>query len=299
MFTRFVAAGLFALPAMADSSIAVFGIAATDVPEEAARAFTDELRARFAAGGYALAPPKELVEVALVFCEGAHTPACLARAGKSIGAGKVVAGTLKGGRPASLYIEMIDVERGQAERGVKDHSVGEVTQDAMRALAVWVYGELSGEPVAAPAPPRDTPPVLAAAAPVAGPATVRVRHVNELGASYRMVGASYEMDGRPVFTAVDEDGLPGGGTFVVLDAALPPGPHVLTGLEVYRGESTLLPYLREYRLTVRPAYRFTVEPAEGTTVDVVSCPSGGILAAWEDRVRTSVRTGAGRQLAAK
>jgi hypothetical protein len=139
--------------------------------------------------------------------------------------------------------------------------------------------------------------VLAAKVPAAG--TVRVRHVNELGASYRMVGANYELDGRPVYTAVDEGGLPGGGALVVIEAPLSPGPHVLTGLEVYRGESTLLPDLREYRLTVRPAYRFTVGPEAGTTVDVVSYPSGGILTAWEDRVRTSVRMDAGSQVAAK
>src|SRR5258706_7542148 len=81
--------------ARAEPSVAVLGIEPVDVPDASAVQLTDALRQRAAAtGGVRLVQGKDLVEMKMIFgCDG-ETPACMAQAGKSLGADKLLYGTL-------------------------------------------------------------------------------------------------------------------------------------------------------------------------------------------------------------
>src|SRR5437764_831142 len=75
----------------ADVSVAVLGLEPVDVPEPLAQQLTDALRQRAAStGGVRMVQGKDLIEVKMVFgCDG-ELPACMAQAGKTLGAEKLL-----------------------------------------------------------------------------------------------------------------------------------------------------------------------------------------------------------------
>ena len=78
--------------------MAVLGLESIDVPEPLAQQLTDALRQRAAAtAGVRLVQGKDLIEIKMVFgCDG-ELPACMAQAGKALGADKLLYGTVKKG----------------------------------------------------------------------------------------------------------------------------------------------------------------------------------------------------------
>lgn len=108
----------------ADPSIAVLGLEAVEVPENLAGALTDALRQRAAAtAGVRVLPAKDLIEIKMVFGCDENAPSCMAQAGKSLNADKLLYGTLRKGKGRdgiSVALKLLDVKLGTVERQVSD-----------------------------------------------------------------------------------------------------------------------------------------------------------------------------------
>ena len=119
--------GAVAAQAEERPSLAVLGVEPTDVPEALAQQLTDALRQR-AAGtqGIRVVPGKDLIEIKMVFGCDAGQPACIAGAGKSLGADKLIYGQLRkaaGSQGAShvvVALKLLDVKSATVERFVND-----------------------------------------------------------------------------------------------------------------------------------------------------------------------------------
>jgi hypothetical protein len=101
-----------------DTPTAVLGLEALEgTPENVATEMTDALRQRVAGTkGYQLIQGKDLVEVKLVYSCADEAPACMAQAGKSLGAAKLIFGNVR--RSSSDYLvtlKLLDVSRGVVE----------------------------------------------------------------------------------------------------------------------------------------------------------------------------------------
>jgi hypothetical protein len=104
--------------AEADAATAVLGLEALEgAPDNVASEITDALRQRVASThGYQLVQGKDLVEVKLVFSCPDEGTACMAQAGKSMGATKLIYGNVK--RSAADYqiaFKMLDVDKGTVD----------------------------------------------------------------------------------------------------------------------------------------------------------------------------------------
>ena len=102
----------------ADTATAVLGFEALDgAPDNVATEITDALRQRVATtAGYQLVQGKDLVEVKLVFSCPDEAPACMAQAGKSMGATKLIFGNVKrASLDYQITMKLLDVNRGTVE----------------------------------------------------------------------------------------------------------------------------------------------------------------------------------------
>jgi hypothetical protein len=132
----------------ADPSIAVLGLEAVEVPENLAGALTDALRQRAAAtAGVRVLPAKDLIEIKMVFGCDENAPSCMAQAGRSLSADKLLYGTLRKGKGRdgiSVALKLLDVKLGAIERQVNDEvprrslAPGAVQQMAARYFAQLV-----------------------------------------------------------------------------------------------------------------------------------------------------------------
>jgi PEGA domain len=114
--------------AQADPTVAVLGIEPLDVPEQLGQAVTDALRQRAAATpGIRVVPGKDLVEMKMIFgCDGEQA-SCMAQAGRSLGAEKLLYGTIKkagqgrgAGTNVVVGLKLLDVNTGLIERFVNE-----------------------------------------------------------------------------------------------------------------------------------------------------------------------------------
>jgi hypothetical protein len=125
-----------------DPALAVLGVEAVDVPHDLAQGLTDALRQRAAATqGLRILPAKDLVEMKMVFSCDELAPACMAQAGKSLGADKLLYGTLtkqKKGAHIAVSLRLLDVKTGNIERQVNDTAQKrELGRDSAAAAARW------------------------------------------------------------------------------------------------------------------------------------------------------------------
>ncbi len=142
--TLVVAGGVAASAHAADDSgTVVLGIEAVDTQDNnLASDVTDALKQRVATGkGGPLIPGKDLVEIKLVFSCSDEAPACLAQAGKSLGAAKLIYGTIK--RTSGqivLSLKQVDTTRGTIDgSSVENLSKKNNDPSALRALAgTWL-----------------------------------------------------------------------------------------------------------------------------------------------------------------
>jgi hypothetical protein len=107
-----------------DVSVAVLGLEPVDMPEPLAQQLTDALRQRAATtSGVRVVPGKDLIELKMVFgCDG-ELPACMANAGKVLGADKLLYGTIKKGPSkanVTVTLKLLDVKTAVVERFVND-----------------------------------------------------------------------------------------------------------------------------------------------------------------------------------
>jgi hypothetical protein len=111
--------------AVAEPTIAVLGIEPVDVPEQLSQAVTDALRHQAAnTHGVRLVQGKELVEMKMIFgCDEEQT-SCLAQAGRSLGADKLLYGTLKKAGKSTTNVvaalKLLDVNSGVIEKFVNE-----------------------------------------------------------------------------------------------------------------------------------------------------------------------------------
>lgn len=131
------------------AGIAVLGIEALDAQDNAiANDITEALRQRVTSGklGSAQLQGKDLVELKLIFSCGDEAPACLAQAGKSLGASELLFGNIKrSGGELTLNLKLLDASRGVVE-GSTAESLPKRKLDAaaLRPLAAQWLAKLNG-----------------------------------------------------------------------------------------------------------------------------------------------------------
>jgi hypothetical protein len=181
-------------PALAapDAAVAVLGIEASEgAPDSLATALTDALRQRVSSTkGFRLVPGRDLVEVKLVFSCPDEAPSCMAQAGKSLGAGKLIFGSVK--RSAGEYyvvtLKLLDTNRSIVDAWVAEQiGKAQASGPALRGPVQKWFATLTGQ---------------------GGAGTVRIRG--------DVIGAAVSLDGTPSGTIGTED--------VVL-AGVTPGKH--------------------------------------------------------------------------
>ena len=142
-----VAIGHPTLARAADESLAILGIEAIEVGDAYGTQVTDALRRRAAeTSGVRLVPGKDLIELKMVFgCDG-EAPACLAQAGRSLGADRLIYGTLKkadGGRSVAVLLKLLDVRDLAVVRQVTEIFPRKaLTPAAIQAAAGRWFGQL-------------------------------------------------------------------------------------------------------------------------------------------------------------
>jgi hypothetical protein len=95
-----------------------------------------------------------------------------------------------------------------------------------------------------------------------GGARVLVTQQNHVGPFYRLVGATYAIDGQRVYDQHDASGALGRAPIEVLTTAVAPGTHTLTVVLQYEGEGQVFQYLQGYTFRVRSAHTFTIPDGE-------------------------------------
>jgi hypothetical protein len=132
-----------------DASTAVLGLEALDgAPDNVASELTDALRQRVAlTHGFQLVQGKDLVEVKLVFSCPDESPACMAQAGKSMGATKLIFGNVKrAGTDYQVTLKLLDVNRSAVDASTADTIARRKAEPTVfRSLApVWI-AKLTGK----------------------------------------------------------------------------------------------------------------------------------------------------------
>lgn len=138
-----------AAAAEGDLPTVVLGLEAqAGTPDAVANDVTDALRQRVAATkGHQLLQGKDLVEVKLVFGCPDEAPACMAQAGKSLGAAKLIFGNVRQtGNDYQINLKLMDVGRGTIDSFTSD-TIPKKQADAssLRSLAPRWMAKLSGK----------------------------------------------------------------------------------------------------------------------------------------------------------
>lgn len=116
-------------------TIAVFTFESTPDLETYAQELTTALRMQYEGSNYKLSPPKDLTEMKFVFCAGSERADCLATAGKSFGAHKVIYGNIRpnGNGERIFTVSLLDVGSQTIERTF-EISLPEEVKDAASLL---------------------------------------------------------------------------------------------------------------------------------------------------------------------
>ncbi len=132
-----------------DASTAVLGLEALDgAPDNVAQEITDALRQRVAGThGFQLVQGKDLVEVKLVFSCPDEGSACMAQAGKSMSATKLIFGNVRReGTDYQVSLKLFDVNRAVVE-GTANEAIQrrKAEPTVFRSLAPSWIGKLTGK----------------------------------------------------------------------------------------------------------------------------------------------------------
>lgn len=118
-------------------------------------------------------------------------------------------------------------------------------------------------------------------------ARVVIVHENEMGPSFTPVQVLYYLDGERIYyqddsskVLTDKDSIP------IFDQNLSPGNHVLTVEMVYRGDSKVFSYLKDYDFKLRASHTFFATKGKVTTVRAIGYQKGDIT--WDLRERPSI-----------
>ncbi|MFO0607831.1 MAG: hypothetical protein U0324_32000 [Polyangiales bacterium] len=118
-----------------------------------------------------------------------------------------------------------------------------------------------------------------------GGAQLIIDHQNEMGSTFRLVRASYALDGATVATRTDDNGSLADQTgFSVYNGRVASGEHTLTVSLEYQGNGYgIFSYIRGYTFRSRSVQTFTVPEARALRLVVVGYERGGATVAIEDR----------------
>ena len=118
-------------------------------------------------------------------------------------------------------------------------------------------------------------------------AKVVIFHENEMGPSFTPVQVLYHLDGERIYYQDDSSKvLAEKESIEILDQNLTPGNHVLTVEMVYRGDSAVFAYLKDYDFKLRVSYTFYATKGKVTTVRAIGYQKGDIT--WDLRERPSI-----------
>ncbi len=114
-------------------------------------------------------------------------------------------------------------------------------------------------------------------------ATITFR--NEMGGSFRLVRATFLLDGGPIFNKSDEDGsLAEREVISLYDGPVTPGDHTLSVVLEYRGHGYgIFSYLKGYSFKTRSSRSFSVNEGKSMTLEVVGYEAGGVTTPLEER----------------
>ena len=120
---------------------------------------------------------------------------------------------------------------------------------------------------------------------VVGGGQAVIVHENRMSDSYKLVRVVYALDGAPIFTKADEEGMLGDqDEFEIYNGSIVPGEHTLTVNLEYRGHGYgVFAYLQGYRFKVRSTYTFAVPEGRVSTLHVVGYEKGGPTTPLEER----------------
>jgi hypothetical protein len=126
---------------------------------------------------------------------------------------------------------------------------------------------------------------------VIGASRAVIRHKNEMGSSFRLIRATYALDGVQIFGKSDETGRLAEMTeFDIYNGAIQPGSHTLMVMMVYQGNGFgVFSYLKGYKFTVRSSHTFVAGEAKTTAITVVGYEKGNITTNLQDRPAVDFR----------
>jgi hypothetical protein len=133
-----------------EASLSVLGLEpAAGAPDAVAAAVTEALRQRVTSSGmFRLVQGRDLVEVKLVFSCADEAPPCMTQAAQSIGANKLIFGSLQpvGTDAFIVTIKLLDAERGVVESWVSEQiSKAQATPVGLRAPVQKWFATLTGQ----------------------------------------------------------------------------------------------------------------------------------------------------------
>src|SRR3569623_1140610 len=136
-----------ALAAGDGPATAVLGLESTDVPAAVVAAISEELRQRVsAASDMRLVSGKDLGELKLVFACADEGHACMAQAGKSLDADRLIYGSVKKvGNDVAVWLRSFDVHHEKIDYYVTDAlPAGQPDADGIRSAVARWFAKLTG-----------------------------------------------------------------------------------------------------------------------------------------------------------
>ncbi|MCA9515794.1 MAG: dihydrolipoamide acetyltransferase [Myxococcales bacterium] len=119
-------------------------------------------------------------------------------------------------------------------------------------------------------------------------AKVVIFHENDMGASFKPVQVLYHLDGEKIYFQDDTSRvLDDQDSIEIFNQNLVPGNHVLAVEMIYRGDSAIFPYLKDYLFKLRANYTFFATKGKITTVRAIGYQRGDIT--YDLRERPSIQ----------
>jgi len=118
-------------------------------------------------------------------------------------------------------------------------------------------------------------------------AKVVIFHENDMGSSFKPVQVLYHLDGEKIYFQDDSSKiLEEKDSFEIFNQNMVPGNHVLAVEMVYRGDSAVFAYLKDYLFKLRASYTFYATKGKITTVRAIGYQKGDIT--YDLRERPSI-----------
>lgn len=118
-----------------------------------------------------------------------------------------------------------------------------------------------------------------------GGAQLIIQHQNEMGSTFRLVRATYSLDGATIATRVDDNGsLAELHDFAVFNGRVSSGDHTVTVSLEYQGNGNgIFSYIRGYTFRARSVQTVSAPEGRALRLTVIGYEQGGAATAVEDR----------------